>query len=102
MVDREHLLEPPREVQERWLTALSRFALDHLAGLEKAPATGPLGSEAADIAESVSRPIGEDPLPGAVDEVIRVLDRAAGASLNARAVTRTRKRRTFVAALVIC
>jgi aromatic-L-amino-acid decarboxylase len=83
MVDREHRLEPSRDVQERWLTALARFAHDHLAGLEKAPATGPLGDDAAVIAEAVSRPIGEEPLPGAMDEVIQVLDRAASASLNA-------------------
>src|SRR6266404_3476906 len=83
MVDREHRLEPSRDVQERWLTALARFAHDHLAGLEKAPATGPLGDDAAVIAEAVSRPIGEEPLPGAMEEVIQVLDRAASASLNA-------------------
>jgi aromatic-L-amino-acid/L-tryptophan decarboxylase len=83
MAQREHRLEPSRDVQERWLHALARFALDHLAALENAPAAGPIGAEAARIVEEVSRPIGEEPLPGALDEVIALLDRAAHASLNA-------------------
>lgn len=83
MVDRAHRLEPSRDEQERWLAALSRFALDHLAGLEASPAAGPLGADAAVIADAASRPIGEEPLPGAIDEVIGVLDHAARASLNA-------------------
>src|SRR3982751_362093 len=83
MVDRQHRLEPPRDVQERWLFALARFALDHLAALETAPAAGPIGPEAARIIAQVSRPIAEDPLPGGIDEVIALLDQAAGASLNA-------------------
>jgi aromatic-L-amino-acid/L-tryptophan decarboxylase len=76
-------LEPPRDVQERWLHALSRFTLDHIAALEHAPAAGPVGAEGMAIADEVSQPIGEDPLPGGVEAVIGVLDRAAGASLNA-------------------
>jgi aromatic-L-amino-acid decarboxylase len=76
-------LEPPRELQERWLEKLARFTLDHIAGLEHAPAAGPIGAEGAAIADEVSRPIGEEPLPGGVDEVIAVLQRAVGASLNA-------------------
>jgi aromatic-L-amino-acid decarboxylase len=76
-------LEPARAQQEAWLAALSRFVLDHLEGLETAPAAGPIGAQAAAIAEEVSRPIGEHPLPGGIDEVIRLLDRAASASLTA-------------------
>jgi aromatic-L-amino-acid/L-tryptophan decarboxylase len=78
-------LEPSRDVQEQWLGALARFVFDHMAGLERAPATGPLGSDATPIIERVSRPIAEEPLPGGIDEVIRVLDEAASASLNAPA-----------------
>src|SRR6266542_4581708 len=83
MPDRGEVLEPSREIQERWLVALARFALDHMAGLEEAVAAGPVGPEGARVAEEVSRPIGEEALPGAMEEVIRVLDRAASASLNA-------------------
>jgi aromatic-L-amino-acid decarboxylase len=78
----EHPLEPPRDVQERWLSALARFALDHLAALETAPAVGPIGPDAAPIADAVSRPIGEEPLAGGIDAVVALLDRAVGASLN--------------------
>jgi aromatic-L-amino-acid decarboxylase len=83
MDDRGRRLEPSRSEQERWLEALSRFTLDHLAGLGDRPASGPLGAEGARIAEAVSRPIGEEPLAGGLAEVIRVLDAAAAASLNA-------------------
>jgi aromatic-L-amino-acid decarboxylase len=83
MVDRSERLEPSRDVQERWLAALSRFALDHLAGLEASAAAGPIGNDAADIADAVSRPIDEEPLRGGIEEVIQVLDQAARASLNA-------------------
>ncbi|HEX9296727.1 MAG TPA: aminotransferase class V-fold PLP-dependent enzyme [Polyangiaceae bacterium] len=82
-MDRGRSLEPSREVQERWLAELARFALDHMAGLERAPAAGPVGQEGEEIANEVSRPIGEEPLAGALDAVIGLLDRAASASLNA-------------------
>ena len=76
-------LEPSREVQERLLERLARFTLDHIAGLEEAPAAGPIGPEGLAIADEVSRPIGEEPLPGGIDAVVGVLERAVGASLNA-------------------
>jgi aromatic-L-amino-acid/L-tryptophan decarboxylase len=76
-------LEPPRELQESWLAALARFTLDHIAGLEHAPAAGPIGREGAVIADEVSRPIDEEPLPGGIEAVVKVLERAAQASLNA-------------------
>jgi aromatic-L-amino-acid decarboxylase len=76
-------LEPPRDLQELWLEALARFTLDHIAALEEAHAAGPIGAEGAAIADEVSRPIGEEPLAGGIDAVVRVLDRAAVASLNA-------------------
>jgi aromatic-L-amino-acid decarboxylase len=80
MSDRAGRLEPSRAQQEAWLAALSRFVLDHLDNLEDAPAAGPLDPA---IAAEVSRPIPEEPLPGGIDEVIRLLDRAASASLTA-------------------
>jgi len=83
MADREHRLEPPREVQERWLAALRDLVLGHIAGLETADAAGPVGADAVPIVEAVSQAIGEEPLPGGIEEVARVLEQAAGASLNA-------------------
>jgi aromatic-L-amino-acid decarboxylase len=76
-------LEPSRETQELWLATLARFVHDHLAALENAPAAGPIGPEGAAVADRVSRPIGEEPLGGGIDEVVRVLDEAARASLTA-------------------
>jgi aromatic-L-amino-acid decarboxylase len=76
-------LEPSRAQQEAWLAALTRFVLDHLHDLETAPAAGPVGAAGAQIAAEVSRAIGEEPLPGGIDEVVRLLDRAAAASLTA-------------------
>jgi aromatic-L-amino-acid decarboxylase len=76
-------LEPPRELQERWLDALARFTLDHIAALEEAPASGPIGPDGAAIADEVSRPIGEEPLAGGIGAVVQVLERATMASLNA-------------------
>lgn len=75
-------LEPDRDVQERWLSALSTFALDHLARLGEAPATGALGAEGERVAGQVSRPIGEAPLSGGLEEAVRLIDQAAAASLN--------------------
>ncbi len=83
MPDREHRLEPAREVQERWLDALRQLVLDHLAGLETADAAGPVGADAKAIVDAVTREIGEEPLPGGIDEVARILEQATGASLNA-------------------
>ena len=76
-------LEPSRETQELWLAALARFALDHVEALADGPAAGPIGAEGARIADSVSRAIGEEPLDGSIDEVVRLLDRASRASLTA-------------------
>jgi aromatic-L-amino-acid decarboxylase len=76
-------LEPPRELQERWLDALARFTLDHIARLEQAPAAGPIGAEGMAIADEVSRPIAEEPLAGGIGAVVGVLERAVGASLTA-------------------
>ncbi|MET0594022.1 MAG: pyridoxal-dependent decarboxylase [Polyangiaceae bacterium] len=78
-----HDLEPSREQAENWLAALSRFALDHIDALEHAPAAGPLGAEGERIAREVSRPIGEAPLPGGIEAVVELLDRASKAALTA-------------------
>src|SRR5262245_27531537 len=81
--DDRFLLEPSRDIQERWLHVLAKFAFDHMARLEEAPAAAPVGDEGARIGDAVSHPIAEDPLAGGIDAIVSILDRAAGASLNA-------------------
>lgn len=76
-----HPLEPSRDTHEAWLLALSGMALDEIHGLGEAPAVGSVGAAGLDIADAVSRPIADDPLPGGVDEIVRLLRTAAGASL---------------------
>ena len=76
-------LEPSRQLAEQWLERLSRFALDHIESLEGAPAGGPPLAVAERVANAVSQPIGEGPLPGGVDRVIELLHQAAAASLCA-------------------
>jgi aromatic-L-amino-acid decarboxylase len=78
-----HELEPPRDVQENWLRVLAKFTLDHIAALEHAPATGAIGAAGELIADEVSRPIGEEPIEGGVDAVVRLIERATSASLTA-------------------
>lgn len=75
-------LEPDRDVQERWIAAAARFALDHVAGLASAPATGALGDDGLRVADLVSRPISEDPLAGGIDAALDVIAQASGASLT--------------------
>ncbi len=77
-----HGLDPSRERLEEWLGAASRFALDHLEGLETAPAVGTVGAAGNRIAAELSVPIPELPLDGGMDRVLQILDRAVGASLN--------------------
>jgi aromatic-L-amino-acid decarboxylase len=81
--ERAARLEPSRAQQEAWLEALARFVHGHLEQLEGGPAAGPVGEAAAATVAEVSRGIGEEPLAGGIDEVIRLLDRAAAASLTA-------------------
>ena len=75
-------LEPDRQVQERWLAAAARFALDHVASLASAPATGALGDEGLRIAAESSRPIAEAPLAGGMDAALELLGHASSASLT--------------------
>lgn len=75
-------LEPDRARQEAWLDSFSRFALDHLEGLERAPAVGAVGAEGLAVAREVSVPLREEPLEGGVARVLSLLDRAVGASLG--------------------
>ncbi len=77
----EHPLEPPRATHESWLRALSGFALDEIDALASGPAVGTIGAAGLDVADAVSLPIPEAPLPGGVEAVIDLLRQAARASL---------------------
>ena len=75
-------LEPDRETLASWLKAFADAAFDHLDRLPDAHASGRLGPEAAVIAESSSRPIGEEPYAGGASELASIVVRAADAALN--------------------
>jgi aromatic-L-amino-acid decarboxylase len=78
-VDPGPRLEPDRDTQARWLDAFSRFALDHMEALGRAPALGKVGADGLRIAEDVSLPVPEEPIaPGAI---VERLGRAAEAAL---------------------
>ena len=78
---RLHPLEPSRFTHETWLQAVSHLALDEIDGLASAPAVGAVGTAGLDVADSVSRPIGEEPLDGGIDAVVDLLRQASRASL---------------------
>jgi aromatic-L-amino-acid decarboxylase len=83
MDERFTRLEPALAELDSWLGAAARFALEQIAGLPSAPATGPVGAAGAAIADEVSRPIGEEPLAGGLAAALALLARASEASLNA-------------------
>jgi aromatic-L-amino-acid decarboxylase len=66
---------------EAWLARVSAWALDHVEGFDAAPAVGAIGSEGVRVGERVSTPVPEEPLPGGLDEVLRRLGEAVGASV---------------------
>lgn len=74
-------LEIPRATQESWLEAVQQFVLEHMEALETAPAVGYVGAAGLRVADDVSRPIAETPLPGGIQEVMRLVARAVDASL---------------------
>lgn len=76
-------LEPSREVAAAWLQTLSRFCLDHIDGLEHAPAGGLPPEQTRAVAQTVSRPLGEGPLPGGMEAIAHLLGQAAQAALLA-------------------
>ncbi|MEZ4452119.1 MAG: aminotransferase class V-fold PLP-dependent enzyme [Nannocystaceae bacterium] len=76
-------LEGDHAARSAWLRAASDFVLEHLAGLEHAPATGIVGAEGNRRAAALSRPIGEAPLPGGMDGALEILREAVELSLNA-------------------
>lgn len=69
----------------RLLERLAALVLDDIAGLGTGPAAGATGAAGRPIADAVSRPIGEEPLPGGVDEVARILHTASRAAVTTNA-----------------
>jgi aromatic-L-amino-acid decarboxylase len=78
-----HPLEPSRAVAQEWLSQLGRFVLDHIDGLDRAPAGGIDPSAWAARAAEVAHGIAEEPMPGGISAITSLLDRAAEASLLA-------------------
>ncbi|MCA9655251.1 MAG: aminotransferase class V-fold PLP-dependent enzyme [Myxococcales bacterium] len=77
----ERPLEPePARLQE-WIEAFARFAVDHLARLPLMPAQGLELADGLAVAERLSTPIGEAPLPGGIPAIIDRLERGAEAAL---------------------
>ncbi len=75
-------LEPDRAELEQWLAKLAAYGLDTVDATKHAPAVGTIGAAGNAIAEAVSRPILDTPLPGGLDEIIAIIARATEASLN--------------------
>jgi aromatic-L-amino-acid decarboxylase len=75
-------LEPDRTTREEWLRVLSRFLQDHIDALPHAPTNGVSGEAARAILRDTRTPIGEEPLPGGLQDAVAILDRAAEASYN--------------------
>ena len=74
--------EPDRSTLEAWLQRLATLALDHVEGLEQAPASGAMGADALEVAARVSTPIPEAPLPGGLDRIAELLELATTAGLG--------------------
>lgn len=81
MAPSEHPLEPSPEQLLAWIDAFARFAVGHLARMPELPARGLPLPEARARAQEVRVPIGEDPRPGGVAEIIERLGRALEASI---------------------
>ena len=82
-MDRHRLpLELTREEREALLRKISAFVQEHLDGLETAPAKGPIGAAGNRLAELLSVDLGEEPLSGGMDHILKILNTAVGASLT--------------------
>lgn len=67
---------------EAWLAELGSVCLAELAGLDRAPAVGSVGSDGLAIADRVSVPIDEHPLVGGIERVAKTLADAAQAGFR--------------------
>jgi aromatic-L-amino-acid decarboxylase len=80
--DRVAALEPDRRTREAWLRALANFLQDHIDALPDASAAGIQGEAARAILRETRVPIGEEPLPGGLEQAVALLGRAALAAYN--------------------
>lgn len=77
----EHPLEPSPDELRGWIDAFAGFAVDHLARLHELPARGLPLEQGRARARDERVPIGEDPRPGGVAELVARLERAYEASI---------------------
>lgn len=77
----EHPLEPSPEELHRWIGELARFAVDQLTAMPGMSARGMSLDDARARAREVRVPIGEDPRPGGMTEIVERLGRAYEASI---------------------
>ncbi|MEM7244934.1 MAG: aminotransferase class V-fold PLP-dependent enzyme [Acidobacteriota bacterium] len=77
-----HPLEPSREQLSTWFRQVETTVLDHLDGMATADSGGPLGEAGLALADEVSTPLPDEPLEGGLTEVLRLVGRAAEATLN--------------------
>lgn len=75
-------LEPDDATIAAWLSQASDVVRGHLDGLANAPARGAIGAEGLAVAQAVSLPIPEAPLPGGMPAALARVGRAAEASLG--------------------
>ncbi|TNF29907.1 MAG: aminotransferase class V-fold PLP-dependent enzyme [Deltaproteobacteria bacterium] len=75
-------LEPPPETLERWTVAAAEALRTAVPGLSSGSASGVVGAEAWARAAELSPPIGEAPLPGGLDDALRIIDQTAALALN--------------------
>ena len=76
-----HPLEPDRATVDEWMRILGGYALEHIEAVGHETALGQVGAAGMHIAERVSTPIPEDPLPGGPIRIREILSQAMTASL---------------------
>lgn len=77
----EHPLEPDTRQLLSWIDAFARFAADHVERLPRMPARGMPLDDARARARELRVPIGEEPRPGGVPELVERLGQAFEASI---------------------
>jgi len=77
-----HVLEPDAAEQRAWLKCMAQAVLTHLENVPSSPAAGPPGMSGLVVADDVSVPISEDPLPGGFSAAVTRVMRASEPALN--------------------
>jgi len=75
-------LEPDPQTLERWMATVSQLAVDHQTSTLTEPAMGPVGEAGHAVAAEMSLPIAEQPLPGGMEALSRLLQDASRVALN--------------------